>query len=434
MERALGFLGIFVFLGVLFSLSESKKHINWRLVASGILFQFALALLILGVPAADIPGLGSFFFEYANSAIIKILQFTDHGSAFLFGPLVDVDRFGFIIALKILPTIIFFSSLMALLYYLRVLPIVVYAFSVVFTKLLRISGAEALAASANIFVGQTEAPLIVKPFLKNMTRSEIFCLMVGGMATVAGAVMAAYVGLLKDAIPTIGGHLLTASILSAPASFICAKILVPETGTPETTDGVPSHFLKSEYSSFIDACSKGTTEGLKLALNVGAMLLSFIALMAFFDFSLSLFAEKILFFSSWGQSLVHPSLYTDGEPLLTFSVVFSWIFYPFSLLLGIPFYDAWLSASLLAKKLILNEFVAYVDLSKVLDSLSERSILILSYALCGFANFSSIGIQIGGIGSLAPERAEELAKLGLKAVLAGTFAAYITACIAGLLL
>ncbi len=434
MERLFAFIGIFVFLGFLYALSEERKKINWRLIISGLLFQFVLALLILGIPAAGIPGFGSFFFEYANAAIMKILQFTDYGSAFLFGPLVDVDKFGFIIALKVLPTIIFFSSLMALLYHLKILPFIVYGFSLVFTKLLRISGAESLAASANIFVGQTEAPLIVRPFLKNMTRSEIFCLMVGGMATVAGAVMAAYVGLLKDAIPTIGGHLLTASILSAPASFICAKILIPETKTPETANGVPSHFLKSDYSNFIDACSKGTTEGLKLALNVGAMLLSFIALMAFFDFSLSLVAEKVFWFSSWGESLVHPSLYTEGQPLLTFSVIFSWIFYPFSLLLGIPFQDAWLAASLLAKKLILNEFVAYVDLSKVLDVLSERSVLILSYALCGFANFSSIGIQIGGIGALAPERSEELAKLGLKAVLAGTFAAYITACIAGILL
>ncbi len=434
MEQGLGFIGIFVFLGVLVLLSENRKKINWHLVASGILFQFTLALLILGVPDKNIPGLGNLVFEYANTALIKILQFTDHGSAFLFGSLVDIDKWGFIMAFKVLPTIVFFSSLMALLYHLRILPILVYTFSMVFTKFLKISGAESLATSANIFLGQTEAPLTIRPFLKNMTRSEIFCLMVGGMATVAGAVMAAYVGLLKDAIPTIGGHLLTASILSAPASFICAKILIPETTTPETAGGIPSHFLKSEYSNFIDACSKGTTQGLKLALNVGAMLLSFIALMAFFDFTLSMVAENIFSFSSWGEALVHPSLYTQGQPLLTFSVIFSWVFYPLSLLLGIPLEDAWLSASLLAKKLVLNEFIAYIDLSKVLNNLSERSILILSYALCGFANFSSIGIQVGGIGALVPSRSEELAKLGLKAVLAGTFAAYITACIAGILL
>ncbi len=434
MKQGLGLIGIFIFLGILVLLSENRKKINWRLIISGILFQFILALLILGIPAINIPGLGSLVFEYVNITIIKILQFTDHGSAFLFGPLVDVDTWGFIIAFKVLPTIVFFSSLMALLYHLRILPIVVYAFSIVFTKIFKISGVESLAASANIFVGQTEAPLIIRPFLKKMTHSELFCLMVGGMATVAGAVMAAYIGLLKDAIPTIGGHLLTASILSAPASFICAKILIPETTTPETAGGVPSQFLKSEYSNFIDACSKGTTQGLKLALNVGAMLLAFIALMAFFDFILSISAENIFWFSYWGENLVHPSLYTQGKPLLTFSVIFSWVFYPFSLLLGIPFQDAWLSASLLAKKLILNEFIAYIDLSKNLDTLSERSVLILSYALCGFANFSSIGIQIGGIGALAPNRSEELAKLGLKAVLAGTFAAYITACIVSVLI
>jgi CNT family concentrative nucleoside transporter len=434
MERFFGFIGIFAFLGLLVLLSENRKKIDFKLVASGLVFQLILALLILGVPWLGLPGLGDSVFFYANEAIIKILSFTEFGSRFLFGSLVDETRFGFIIAFKVLPTIIFFSSLMALLYHLKILPYTVYFFSVIFSKLFKVSGAESLAASANIFVGQTEAPLIVKPFIKNMTRSELFCLMVGGMATVAGAVMAAYVGFLKDAIPSIGGHLLTASILSAPASFICAKILIPETKTPETSNGVPKQFLKSEYANFIEACAKGTTEGLKLAVNVGAMLLTFIALMAFFDFTLSSSAEFLLNFSAWGESLVHQSLYTDGKPMLTFTVIFSWIFYPFSLLLGLPFQDAWLAASLLAKKLILNEFVAYVELSKMTDVLNERSVIILSYALCGFANFSSIGIQVGGIGALAPDRARSLSQMGLKAVLGGTMAAYITACIAGILI
>ena len=433
MERLLGLLGIFVFLGLLVLFSENKKKINFKLVASGVCFQIILGILILGVPWLGIPGLGDGIFYYANEVIIKILSFTEVGTRFVFGSLVDESRFGFIVAFKVLPTIVFFSSLMALFYHLKILPYTVYFFSVIFSKFFKVSGAESLAASANIFVGQTEAPLIVKPFIKNMTRSELFCLMVGGMATVAGAVMAAYVGLLKDALPNIGGHLLTASILSAPAAFICAKILIPETEVPETDGGVPSKFLKSNYSNFIEACAIGTTEGLKLAVNVGAMLITFIALMAFFDYTLSGLAE-VIGFSSWGGSLVHESLYTDGKPFLTFTVVFSWIFYPFSLLLGLPFQDAWLAASLLAKKLILNEFVAYMELSKLTETLNERSVIILSYALCGFANFSSIGIQVGGIGALAPSRAPELSKMGFKAVLGGTIAAYITACVAGLLI
>jgi len=433
MERLLGLLGIFVFLGLLVLFSENRSKINYKLVLSGVAFQLALGLLILGVPWLGLPGLGDGVFYYANEAIIKILSFTEFGTRFVFGSLVDETKFGFIVAFKVLPTIVFFSSLMALFYHLKILPYTVYFFSVIFSKFFKVSGAESLAASANIFVGQTEAPLIVKPFIKNMTRSELFCLMVGGMATVAGAVMAAYVGFLKDAIPNIGGHLLTASILSAPAAFVCAKILVPETETPETDGGVPSKFLNSTYSNFIEACAVGTTEGLKLAVNVGAMLITFIALMAFFDFTLSGLAE-LIGFSSWGKSLVHESLYTDGRPLLTFTVVFSWIFYPFSLLLGLPFQDAWLAASLLAKKLILNEFVAYIELSKLTETLNERSVIILSYALCGFANFSSIGIQVGGIGALAPSRAPELSKMGLKAVLGGTIAAYITACVAGILI
>lgn len=434
MEKLFAFLGIFTFISLLYAFSENKKAVSWKVVFSGVLFQLILALFILGVPALEIPGVARFLFVYANSVTLKILSFSDVGAEFLFGSLLDVNKVGFIVAFKVLPTIVFFSSLMAFLYHLKVLPYIVYFFSYVFSKTIRISGAESLAASANIFVGQTEAPLIVRPFLKTMTRSEIFCLMVGGMATVAGGVMAAYVGLLKDSIPSIAGHLLTASILSAPASFVCAKILIPETEEAETQGGVPAHFLKSNYSNFIDACAKGTTDGLKLALNVGAMLLTFIALMALFDFSLAKLAESLFHFSSWGDAFVHESLYTDGKAMLTFSVIFSWVFYPFSLLLGIPFSDAWLAASLLAKKLILNEFVAYVDMSQSLELLSERSALILSYALCGFANFSSIGIQIGGIGALAPNQSERLAGLGLKAVLGGTMAAYMTACIAGILI
>lgn len=429
LERLASFLGFVVFLGVLYLYSENKKMINWRVIATGLLLQVILGLIILGIPALQVPGLGGSFFSLVNSGFIKVLEFSETGSTFLFGPLVQEAPFAF----SVLPTIVFFSSLMAVFYHLKILPYTVYGFSWFFSKLIKISGAEALAASANIFVGQTEAPLIVKPFLKSMTRSEIFCLMVGGMATVAGGVMAAYVGLLKDSLPSIGGHLLTASILSAPAAFVCSKILVPETETPLTQGGVPKEFLKSGYSNFIDACAKGTLDGLKLAVNVGAMLIAFISLVAFFDYLAGEFSV-VLGFHEWGEVLVHPSLYSDGQAKLTFSVLFSWIFYPFSLLLGVSINDSFYAASLLSKKLILNEFIAYVDLSKNIDELSDRSAIILSYALCGFANFSSIGIQIGGIGALEESKKTLLSQLGIKSLLGGTIAAYLTGCFVGIII
>ncbi len=432
MEKLFALLGIFVFLGILYFFSENKKQVDFKLVVGGVILQLALALFILGVPSLNIPGIGYFIFEGANSIIMNVLSFADKGSEFLFGPLVNSEKMGFIVGFRVLPTIVFFSSLVALLYHLKILPLLVYYISISLSKILKVSGAESLAASANIFVGQTEAPLMIKPFLKTMTKSEVFCVMVGGMATVAGGVLAAYVGLLKDALPNIGGHLLTASVLSAPAAFICAKILIPETEVPETSGGVPKKFLESPYSNFIDACAKGASEGVSLAINVGGMLLAFIALMAFFDAGLSYIGD-LLNFSSWGASLVSDNLLVNGEVKLTLSVLLGWVFYPFSILLGIEFNEAFLAASLLAKKLVLNEFVAYVELSQLTSQLSERTVLILSYALCGFANFSSIGIQIGGIGSLAENKKEMLAKLGLKSVLGGTMAAYITACIAGIL-
>lgn len=432
LEKIFGILGIALFTGILYLFSENRKAVDFKLVGGALGVQFVLALLVLGVPALGIPGVFYFVFNWANSVILKVLTYADVGSEFLFGPLINGEM-GFVLAFKVLPTIVFFSSLVALLYHLRVLPFIVAMMALTLSKVLRVSGAESLAASANIFVGQTEAPLMIKPFLPNMTRSEIFCVMVGGMATVAGGVLAAYVGLLKDSLPSIGGHLLTASILSAPAAFLCAKILIPETEKPETQDHLPRKFFASPYSNFIDACARGASDGISLAINVGGMLLAFIALMALFDGILGGLGD-LIGFHEWGQGLVHESLLKEGKAQLSLSLVFSWIFYPFGIFLGIPLEDVPLASSLLAKKLILNEFVAYVDLSKYALELNERTTIILSYALCGFANFSSIGIQIGGIGALAPNRKELLSELGLKCLLGGTLAAYYTAVIAGLLI
>ncbi len=428
-ERFFSFIGIFVFITILYVYSENKKRINWKLVLSGLFLQFFLALLILGVPFLGIRGLGSNFFIYVNNAFLKILDFSFEGSQFIFGPLVEQAPFAF----SILPTIVFFSCLMALLYHIKILSYVVYMFSYVFSKLSKISGAESVSVSANIFLGQTESPLIIKPFLRNMTRSETLCLMVGGMATVAGGVMALYVLMLKDFIPNIGGHLFTASLLSAPAAYVCSKILIPETDTPETLGHVPKTFFKSPYDNAIDACTQGTIDGLKLAVNVGAMLIAFISLVALFDY---MAGEISLFFGfdRWGEILVHESLYTDGKAKLNLSVLFSWIFYPFGLLLGVSFEDSFLASAILSKKLFLNELIAYADLKNYHHLLSERSKIILSYALCGFANFSSIGIQVGGIGTLEPNKKKLLSELGFKALLGGTVSAYLTACIAGLLI
>lgn len=429
LERLLSLLGIFVFLGILWLYSENKKAINWKLVIGGMSLQLFLGLIILGVPFLGINGFGGHFFIYINDIFIKALEFSKEGSYFVFGELVDTAPFAF----SILPTIVFFSSLMALLYHLKILPYIVFGFSYVFSKLIKISGAESLAASANIFLGQTEAPLLVKPFLKRMTRSELLCLMVGGMATVAGGVMALYVQMLKDIIPNIGGHLFTASILSAPAAFVCAKILIPETKEPETLGQMPKVFLKSPYTNFIDACTQGTVDGLKLAANVGAMLIAFISLVALFDY-IAGELSMLIAFDDWGRILVHESLYVEGKAKLTFSVLFSWIFYPFGLLLGVSFQDSFLASAVLSKKLFLNEIMAYADLRDYNHLLTERSSIILSYALCGFANFSSIGIQVGGIAALEGAKKTELAELGMKALLGGTIAAYLTGCLAGLLI
>jgi len=330
-----------------------------------------------------------------------------------------------------LSIIIFIGSLMSVLYHLGLMQKVTYAFAVIMQKTMKTSGAETLATAANVFVGQTEAPLIIKPFLPAMTRSELLCLMVGGMATTAGGVLAAYVGLLRDRMPDIGGHLLAASILSAPAALLIAKVMKPETTTPETYGRIPKESTKTPHANVIDAAASGASEGLTLALNVAAMLIAFIALIAMMNGALGVVGDWIGY-SSWGHHLTPEVLRTEAAPRLTFQALLGWIFAPLAWAIGIPANEIAISGALLGEKTILNEFVAFVHLSEVGSQLSDRTFLLLSYALSGFANFSSIAIQIGGITPLAPARRSDLAQLGVRAVIGGTLATLMTAAVVGI--
>lgn len=404
MERLISLLGLIVMVAVCYGLSTSRKHINWRTVFSGLALQMALGLFILKTQA------GQSFFEYGRRGFENFLQYTLEGSKFIFGSLVDANQFGFIFFTMVLPTILFMSAFMSIMYHLGIMQWVIKIFAKVMVRVMGTSGGESLAAAANIFAGQTEAPLVVKPFISKMTRSELLALMTGGMATVAGGVLAAYVGFGIDA-----GHLLAASVMSAPAALVCAKLLVPET-EQSVTQGDLTINLESKAANIIDAAADGASEGLKLALNVGAMLLAFIALIALFNGMLGAVG-------GW-----------FGYPQLSFELIMGYAFAPVSFLMGVPWHDAHAVGTLLGKKLILNEFVAYLDLKDQMSTLSERSVIISTYALCGFANFSSIAIQVGGIGVLAPERRRDLAELGIKSLIGGTLACFMTACVAGLLI
>ncbi len=389
---------------IAYGLSDNRKKIKWKPVYGGIIAQIVFGFLILKTE----PGL--WFFEQAKYVFEGILGFTMEGTKFLFGPLTNTEKFGFIFFVMVLPTIIFTSTLMSVLYHLGIMEKVVKFIAKIMMKLMGTSGAESLAAAANIFAGQTEAPLVIKPYIAKMTKSELLALMTGGMATIAGGVLTAYVGLGIDA-----GHLLSASVMSAPAALCIAKLMIPETETPLTTgEDLKSSFPKTAENT-VDAAVVGASDGLSLAMNVGAMLLAFIALIALLNGGIS-----------WIGSLF-------GHPEISFEIILGYLFAPFALIMSVPWDDAMAVGSLLGKKTVLNEFVAYMDL-KDMTQISERSKVIATYALCGFANFGSIGIQVGGIGSLIPERRKDFAKLGFKALIAGTLACFMTACIAGLFL
>lgn len=403
MERLISLVGLFVMLGIAWSLSESKKHIQWRTVISGIFLQVFFGLIILKTE------FGRMIFDSVGKGFNSILGFTLEGAKFLFGNLATPsENLGFIFATMVLPTIIFMSSLMSVLYHLGFMQKLVELMARIMMKIMGTSGAESLAAAANIFVGQTEAPLVIKPYIGKMTKSELMCLMTGGMATVAGGVLAAYVGFGVNA-----GHLLAASVMSAPAALVCAKLLVPER-EESTTAGVVKIDLPKLSDNVIDAAATGASDGLKLAVNVAAMLLAFIALIAMMNGILG-------WVGSW-----------FGFPSLSFELLIGYLNAPIAWLMGIPWDDCVIAGSILGKKVVLNEFVGYLDLVGNKENISERTSIILTYALCGFSNFSSIAIQLGGIGTMAPEKRAILSKYGLYSLLGGTLACYMTACIAGL--
>ena len=405
MNQIIGFLGIGTLLVIAFLLSENKKGINIKTVAWGLSLQILFALIILKTP------IGRPIFSFFDSAISKLISFADTGSEFLFGS--QIDDIGFhpaleSVAFRLLPTIIFFSALISILYHYKIIQTVIKLFARVMQKTMMTSGPETLSVSANIFVGQTEAPLMIRPYINTMTRSELAAVMIGGFATAAGGVLAIYAKWL-DTVPGIAGHLMSASVMSAPAALVVAKIIFPETARSNNQEVN----LSEEKSSVnaMDALGNGTIVGLKLAVNVGAMLISFISIIALLNYFLGLLGFSI-------------------------ETILGTIFRPLAWTMGIPWSESSAVGSLMGKKIVFTEFVAFADLKSLMDSkeISERAAIITSYALCGFANFGSIGIQLGGIGGIAPKRRKEIAQLIFKAMIGGAIASWLTAALAGILL
>jgi CNT family concentrative nucleoside transporter len=427
-----GLLGLSALIGIAWIFSESKKNINWRIVVTGISLQLLFAVFVILTPW------GSVIFDAIGTFFVKVISFTFDGANFVFGALASQSLFeqafekglrnqgvGFIFAFQVLPTIIFFSSLMSVLYHLGIMQKIVQGMAWVMAKALRVSGAESISVAANVFIGQTEAPLVVRPYVSAMTKSELLTLMVGGMATIAGGVLAAYVSILGGTDPAqqlyYAKHLLSASIMAAPATIVIAKILVPEREESKTL-GTVKIMVEKTSANVIDAAATGAADGLRLALNVGAMLLAFIALIFMFNWILTGVFSDLL------------GLTIKGEPI-TLEILLGYLLSPIAWIIGVPWGDAVSVGSLIGQKVVINEFIAYLNLSKLIPTgqLSEKAVIISTYALCGFANFSSIAIQLGGIGGIAPDRRGDLARFGLLAVLGGSLATFMTATIAGVL-
>jgi CNT family concentrative nucleoside transporter len=407
MDRYRGLLGLIFILAVAWGLSTHKKSIKGRILFWGLGLQFVFAVLVLKT------GFGQVI-QVASEFVSALLHYSEAGSTFVFGPLGTASgnqSLGVIFAFQVLPIIIFIASLFAILYYLGVMQWVVKGMAIAMQKIMGASGAESLNVAASIFMGQTEAPLTIRPFVPGLTESELFTIMVSGMAHVSGAVMAAYVAFAHVEIR----HLLTAVIMTAPATIMLAKILIPEVDTPVTAGKVDVHLEKTAVN-VIDAAAQGAGDGLHLSLNIGAMLIAFLSLIALVNGVLG-----------WLHGTVG---FIPG----TLQQILGMIFAPLAWLMGVAWNDCASIGNLLGTRLVLNEFVAFVDLGKIRDGLDPKSFTIATYALCGFANFSSIAIQIGGIGALAPNRKPDLARLGLKAVMAGSMANFMSACIAGILL
>ncbi|MCS7183155.1 MAG: NupC/NupG family nucleoside CNT transporter [Thermoanaerobaculum sp.] len=406
MERIAAAAGLVCFLTLAYLFSVNRRAVAWRTVLWGLALQVAVALLIIKVPW------GFALFSFLAKVARRFLEFSDAGSRFVFGDAFTEHFFAF----KVLPTIIFVSSTMALLYYYGILQRVVEAIGWVMMRTMKTSGAESLCGAANIFVGQTEAPLFIRPYVARLTNSELHAVMVGGFATMAAGVLAVYIGF---GIPA--EHLLAASVMGAPAALVMSKLMFPETGEPETR-GSAKTALERSWVNPVDAAAAGATDGLKLALNVAAMLIAFLALLALVNGLLGLVGRAV------------------GLPALSLELIFSYLFAPAAWLVGIPWSECGQVGVLLGKKTVLNEFIAYLDLKTIMEQggvgtpLSDRTVAIATYALCGFANIGSVAIQIGGIGALAPNRQQDLARLGLRALLAGTLANLANAAIAGILL
>lgn len=404
-SRLTGLFGMALILGIGFGLSRNRRAISWRVVAWGVGLQAAFAVLVLRIPQ------GQAAFRWLGAAVTKVLSFSYVGSEFVFGEVgKQHSNLGVIFAFQVLPAIIFVSALFAIMYYLGIMQLVVKAFAVVMNKVMGASGAESLNVAASIFMGQTEAPLTIRPFLPRMTRSELMTVMTAGMAHVSGSIMAAYIAFGIEA-----RHLLTAVIMTAPGTIMMSKILEPETEQPETLGGVKVDIPRTDVN-IVDAAARGTSEGLHLMLNVIAMLVSFIALMALLNA---------------GFGWVHGYIAWFPADLQT---VLGWIFRPIAWAMGVPWHDSGTIGSLLGTRMVLNEFLAYAQLGPLKASLDPVSFTIATFALCGFANVSSVGIQIGGIGALAPERKHDLARLGFRAMIAGTLANFLSATLAGMLL
>ncbi len=404
-QRMMSALALVCFLGIAYALSWNRSKINWRTVGWGTALQLLFGLLILKT------GPGQFAFNRIGAFFEVLIGFTAKGSEFVLGSVANPGGpVGFVFAFAVLPSIIFFSSLMAVGYYLGIVQVFVRVMAKIMAATMDVSGAEALSASANVFVGQTEAPLVVKPFVARMTFSELHALMCGGMATIAGGVMAAYVQMGVSA-----EHLLSASVMSAPAALVMAKMLVPEESEPETK-GVVHIKMDNVDANVIDAAARGASEGLQLALNVGAMLLAFIGLLALVNHLFGLIHQVIPVFPKTLEDLC------------------AYLFYPTAWILGVAEKDTWALSKIFGIKTIVNEFVGYAQLSQQIATLDPRSTILATYVLCGFANFSSIAIQIGGLGTMAPSRRPDIAKLGIWCLIGGTLACYMTAAVAGILL
>jgi concentrative nucleoside transporter, CNT family len=434
-----GLFGLAVLICIAWAFSNNKKAVDWKLVGTGVALQIAFAAFVL------MTTWGGNIFEGLGKVFVTLINFTNEGSKMILGGMADQDKYGFVFIFHALPTVIFFASFMAILYHLGVMQWVVKIMALAITKVMKVSGAETTSVCASVFIGQTEAPLTVRPYINRMTESELLTMMIGGMAHIAGGVMAIYIGMLAGTDEVLqqmyAKHFLAASIMAAPATLLIAKILIPETGTPLTGGKVTIH-VEKESKNVIDAAAAGASDGMKLAINIAAMLLAFVALIAMVNHIIGWVGDWHL--SSY-QSI--NMMLNDGADVvagsapvrLNLGLILGYVLAPIAWVIGIEWNDAVIAGGLIGQKVVLNEFIAYLQLSQTPvgdgpGAISENSRLILTYALCGFANFASIAIQIGGIGSLAPERRSDLARFGMRAVLGGSIATLMTATIAGVLI